>query len=331
MGLSFSFSYSSFNDFIGLKENPLGINWSHNYQSYCSIEPDSTQIKVYYAGGGIGFFNISSTYQRSTSFGDYNELRKEGNTVYLKTQTQTIFKYDFLEANVNTAYLVSITDRKGNQITLNYDSQKRINSVSLYGRSLLFTYYESTNDQFSDLIEKVTETGLNRSIKFEYDSLRNLVKYTDPNGGLTTYTYHDVLTAWHTITEIKMPNENLIKYEYDDNRKIKKQTSTGDNANSTSYTYNLDASTPNVQIQEANQNKTTLNLINPTQAIPYKITTPTGEIVEMKYEDSLHPLKPTYLKNSKGAVTTYQYDNNGNVIETKLPMNVKNISLNIII
>lgn len=330
--LVFAHTYNSYNTTLpealyGVNDNgetyqPLGDGWSHNYHSFLTyVNEGSEQLAlVHWGGGKIDVYRANGSRYVPMSIGIYDEFTKENSDVVIKTKSQMVCRFSAL-TSASVLYLTSITDRNGNQLTINYESgengSKRICSVSDGNRSLNFSYLSGTN-----LVSKVTDP-LGRSIKFGYENNNNtshyqLSSFTDAKNQKTTYIYGSQSKTSKLLTQIQMPKGNCINNTYDSSNRRLTQTDNGKskttvNVNTSYGSYGASASTTsNVTVTRNSSTSTYKYVFNGNNLIT-GINGPMGLSMSSTYGNNLHPELPTSITTNSTNISNIEYDDKGNV------------------
>lgn len=170
--------------------------WTLNWLSYVTDDPTNPGASVsrYISGGGAYFH---SGYQSRT--GQFAAQNNDGSILVLASQSPITYRRQmsdgsveiYAQSNGSTSYprnvfLSQIIDPEGNALTLNYDNQMRLASLTdAAGRQTTFTY-GLTLDPL--LITKITDP-FGRSATLTYDSLLRLSSITDAIGLTSSFTY----------------------------------------------------------------------------------------------------------------------------------------------
>lgn len=176
-GLAFTFTrfYNSPDPYSG----PLGVGWTHSYNSSLTENAGNGMVTIKQGDGGTVAFAPAGagTYKPSTA-GLFDTLQKNGDGSFTLTRKdQTEFHFSAL------GRLVSIVDRNGNTHTLAYDGSGNLRTVTdSAGRVFTFTY-----DGSHRLISVTDPMG--RVVQYAYDAAGNLISCRDALEGLTQYTY----------------------------------------------------------------------------------------------------------------------------------------------
>ena len=361
--LTFAHSYNSYNTtlpsvFYGAKKKnltnvtyqPMGDGWSHSYHSFITVVGhfDSSapsyglQAVVHWGGGQIDIYRSNGSKLVPESNGVYDDFALEGGDAVITTKQQVKYRFSKVDADdaIAVLYLVSITDRNGNTLSIDYEDGveggQRISTVTGEGRSLTFAYRDGT-----DLLSEVSDP-LGRKVSFDYtenplSGKLQLTSFTDAEGNTTTYEYEgwnneynpNVMTS-KLLKRIQLPKGNYIHNEYDNYYRLS-TTESGLNGVPTSRT-NIGIYTsfaPNMYgyswINDSYQESTVtidrggisssyLYILNENN-VPTLIRKPNDDEATIVYEDYNHPELPTTIQQSmNGRYVSYQYDANGNVI-----------------
>ena len=361
--LTFAHSYNSYNTtlpsvFYGAKKSnmtevtyqPIGDGWSHSYHSFITVvgKFDSSapsyglRAIVHWGGGQIEVYRSNGSKLIPESNGVYDDFSLEGGDAIITTKQQV--KYRFSKVNADDAvavlYLVSITDRNGNTLTIDYEDGvnggQRISTVGGEGRSLTFSYLDGT-----DLLAEVSDP-LNRKVTFAYtenplSGKLQLTSFTDAEGNTTTYEYEGWNNEYNPnvmisklLKRIQLPKGNYIQNEYDNYYRLTStesglngvQTSRTDIGIYTSFAPNMyndyswyDDSymESTVTIDRGGKYSYYLYAINENN-VPTRIRKPDENVTTIVYDDYSHPELPTTIQQSDNyRYMSYQYDAKGNV------------------
>lgn len=336
VSLAFSHAYNSYNTtlpdvFYGYREvngidetyRPMGDGWSHNYHTFITMV-DNKAI-VHWGGGSIHVYTSDGSRFVPLSMGIYDEFTMEGYEAVIKTKSQMTYRFSNMGGTgAMVLYLKSITDRNGNQLTLNYENGEngsmRISSVSDGNRKLTFTYRTNSN-----LLASVSDP-LGRTIKFGYKRNPNTDRYqlssfTDAKGQATSYQYGDMTKRSSSLllASIIMPKGNIIENEYDQNCRLtntqatmngvpKAQTSV---SVATSYGTAMSAQSQ-VKVNRGSQTSSFSYTYNANNSMT-NMTGDEGLYVNTTYNSSAHPELPTAVKTNSTNVSNVSYDDRGNI------------------
>ena len=367
--LTFAHTYNSYNTtlpsvFYGAKKKnltdvtyqPMGDGWSHNYHSFITVvgKFDSSapsyglRAIVHWGGGRMDVYRSNGSKLVPESNGVYDDFSREGGDVIITTKQQVKYRFSKVDADdaVAVLYLVSIVDRNGNTLTIDYEDGvnggQRITTVHGEGRSLTFTYLDGT-----DLLSEVTDP-LGRKVTFAYtenpfSSKLQLTSFTDAEGNTTTYEYEAGADMYNSdpnvmssklLTRIQLPKGNYIQNYYGNNYRLT-ETENGINGVPTSKTsiciYTSFAPNMNsnntyneswlgdsymestVIVDRGGTSSSYLYVINENN-VPTRIHKPDDDDAFITYDDYSHPELPTTIRQStNGRYVSFQYDAKGNV------------------
>ena len=185
----------------------LGQKWTSNWITYIQDNPSSPGQQVFrYAAGGGG--EPYAGYNAST--GQFTP--EENNAAVLVRVSADPITYElrfadgskdvFAASGNKTSYprnvfLTQKVDAQGNAVTLDYDGQLRLTSVTdAIGQSSTFQY---GNVAFPLAITSVTDP-FGRQASMTYDSLGRLASITDAIGMTSTFTYEGSGTFINSMT-----------------------------------------------------------------------------------------------------------------------------------
>lgn len=319
---------------ITAAEDRLGNRTEYTYQDSLLVgikDAVGHTITLSYTDGlltkaSASFLNGSFTY----SYDGLRRLRKRidpmGNV--------TLYDYD-LQNHLN-----EITDANGNKTYIVYNSAGMVSrmktditdkSIRYDGDKTVFIDYTAPKNEYSyyrwddkgRVIERVGLCCGSQAI-LEYDEDDNVIKRTDANGGITTYTYDDcgnMLSAtdalgyterytyesnFNQVESYQDKNGNTYRFGYDEKGNL--TSITGPEGFSNAFTYNdrgwqitaTDANN-NVTRTTYNDNGTTASVMDAagyTQSFVYDAY---GNIIS--------------ATDGRGNTTTYQYDANYQIIQ----------------
>lgn len=332
MPLTFTHTYNSLltelpEGYIGVE--PLGKGWTHNYNCYIKevnggldgtneIEP---RVIIYWGDGTMNSFKKVGNNYVAETVGLYATLTKSADGNLYEYITKNKVKYQFSLQPNSFWTLTYIKDRNNNTTSLQWATNAGTVKPFLQwvetpgGRKLNFTYQSGT-----DLIWKVTETGLNREVVFTYtNNNANLSTFKDPDNNITTYLYEAITDVKknHLLKQIQLPKGNIITNTYE-NRKLKTSVMQGQYQTEVTPTYNYNSGNANNFYQtivkttrDVGQTIANTSQMNTLGNIT-SLQNPTAN-VSVSY-DATHLTKPLTISNTTtGLSGGMEYDSNGNV------------------
>ncbi|EPR08089.1 right-handed parallel beta-helix repeat-containing protein [Ruminiclostridium papyrosolvens] len=357
--IAFSRTYNSQND----KASSLGKGWTFSYEgsvkdeeyTYVDFLDGTTKtainsnIKaVTLPDGKMLSFSVNTDGSFTANNSRYTLKKQADGTFILTAKDQSKYLFN------SSGYLVKMQDKNGNAVTLNVDSNGRVQGVTdQVGRHYTVTYENG-------LIKKIIDEASNRTVAYDYTSSR-LTKVTDPMGNPTFYYYDsdgfvtevrdsgnkliEAVTYNHSgenkdkVNNITDVNGNVLTYSYDN---INRRTTITDSKGRTSRQeydifYSITGSTDaegktsvyeyskesgiNKYAEESSvrdRNGNTTKYDRDGKGNITKITNPDQTTKAMTY-DSNNNL--TSEKDESGKYTFYIYDSEGNIVKKVQPLN----------
>lgn len=174
----------------------ISQKWTLNWLSYIQDDPRSAggSVSRYVAGGG----DISYSGYNGTN-GTFTPETRDASVLSRTTTGAIIYKRSLADGSVETysasngattyprlVFLTLFTDRSGNSVSLNYDNQRRLTSLTdATGRSTTFSYGLASNPL---LVTQITDP-FGRSAQLTYDASGRLSQITDILGLTSRFTY----------------------------------------------------------------------------------------------------------------------------------------------
>ena len=174
----------------------LGQKWTLNWLSYVQDDPTQPGASVmrYVSGGGAynygGYNGGTGAFTPETQLGAVL-VRTLGSPITyerrLSNGSKEIYKQsDGAAFYPRRVFLSQVVDPAGNAVTLNYDSQMRLTSISdALGQQTTFAYQNPNN---SLLITGVTDP-FGRTAQINYDAQGRLIQITDAIGMKSQFAY----------------------------------------------------------------------------------------------------------------------------------------------
>ena len=170
--------------------------WTMNWLSYITDDPNNigTNVSRYIAGGGAYYY---TGYQSSS--GQFATQVTDSSILVLTSQSPVTYQRQMPDGSVEvyaqsdgaTSYprnifLSKVIDPQGNALTLTYDAQQRLISLTdAAGRQTSFAYGLSSNPL---LVTAITDP-FGRSATLTYDASGRLSSITDTIGITSSFTY----------------------------------------------------------------------------------------------------------------------------------------------
>jgi len=269
---------------------PWGYGWSGPYSSHLEFNAESGAVTVVQENGATAAFNLEGgkyvpgTWIQAT-------LVKEGENYVFTLPTQEKLKFN------STGQLTEQKDRNSNAVTFTYESGKLTKAKDSAGRELVFAY---TGSQVTSV-----EDPLGRKVKYVYES-SNLASVTLP--GEETARWKFKYDVSHQLTEMTNGRGGVVKTEYDEKQRAKKQTDPAERV--TKFEYGESGGKRTTTITEAN-GSTTFEKFNEAGE-PLEVIRAKGTALERKttdeYNEAYEPVKVT---DALGHSTTYEYNSAG--------------------
>ncbi len=315
----------------------FGPGWSANILASLTINTDNSVTYNMGDGYKAQFTYNGGTYTAPT--GIYLTLVKNTDGSY------TIKRKDNISLNFDASgKLITIKDLNNNTITYNYTGTQLTSITDTVGRTLTITY--DSNGR----IHSLTDPRTNPTI-YTYDpTTGDLATVTDPMGYVTSY-YYD---ANHNLNKVLSPDKIINYLDYDTSGHLLKiKDGLGDTTNLTwDFTGGISTITdPRGKITTFHFNPAFGNCSSVTDALgqqasitcdanynPLTITDPGGHTTTYTYDnwgnmltntDALnHTTTVTYnnlnqpltVTDVNAGITHYQYDTNGNLTQTTDPL-----------
>ena len=175
--------------------------WTLNFLSWVQDNPNAPGASVlrYVAGGG--YVDYSYPYSYSTATGAFTPER-QGQAVLIRIPAtgpvtsyelrmpdgskQVFAKLDGATTTPRRIFMTGIVDAAGNALTLNYDAQLRLASITdATGRNTLFSYGAASSPL---LVTQITDP-FGRHADLTYDAAGRLSAITDVIGITSSFTY----------------------------------------------------------------------------------------------------------------------------------------------
>jgi YD repeat-containing protein len=301
------YGYSEVGDLTSVTD-PAGNTTRYEYSAAHNL------LKVTHPGDPFGSGNAGGTYTYTYDGQDRATSITADNGNYKMTMD-----YRFAENRT------LVTDSKGNTSEYHYDQDEQVTKiVDPYGKAITYTWdargnQTSESDQLGNVTQmqydardnltkviepKPTATAtVNPTTTFTYEPTFNrLTSVTDPEGGLTNYTYD----TKGNLTSMVDASGNKTTFEYDQFGQLVKSVNPKGNATSqdttdgiTTFTYSNDGNL--IGITDPAAKKTTAN---------YGVATTTTSVLGV----------PTSVTDALGRTTDFAYDNLGQITKVTNPL-----------
>ena len=319
----------------------LGKGWRHNYDSSLSLDETTGNVKVVYPDGHtIIFARVSGGNEYTAPKPIFDKLTANADGTYtLVLLNKLTYKYG------TNRKLSSISDTNGNMITLQYDVDGLLDSVTGAGGKILDFSFENGE------LKTITDPA-GRTIIYTYDTDNNLIRVKGTGGGTTQYEYvsqglksiidpngrkfvdneydafgrvviqydEDRNITRFEYNEASMENtctfastESATKYKYDENFFITKKTF----SDNTYEEYTYDQWGNRNSVRDRNGNITTFTFDVRGNKLSETTSAPFNYLTSYTYDanDNL-----TQVSTSGGATTSYEYDSGSNLRRTTLKL-----------
>ncbi len=345
-GLDFVFarSYNSRDP----QDGPLGFGWTHTYNQYLAFRDEKldnvadaadtnnitdsiswfdgtgAEKRVEVSGATAGGLSAGSTF--TIPKGMYFQVTRNAadQVITIREKSGLTYRFQAAAGTVGQkAYLISITDRNNNALTLGYSGNLLASVTDALSKSLTFTYTGNRIEYAQDW------TG--RRFKYEYDANGNLQRVFNPlalagRQNPVVYAYYTDDKRAHMLERVTMPRGNGVRYEYYATNRLFRETRFPAEE-TTTYTYD-DFRRETVTVDP--RGNTFHGFFDPYGNLVKQID-PRGAISEATFDcpnpkgtaptDCPNPYNRLTAKNRLGHVTSFTYDGNGNVISVKAPSN----------
>jgi RHS repeat-associated protein len=287
----------------------IGDTFPYTYMDL--ILPDGGRIHFPRSSPGTDYGDAVYTHQATGSKYDGATIRHDVSCFWLlklKTGEQICFPESFGVSNPRGAAATGMTDRFGNILQLERDTQGNlVRATSPNGRSLQFFY--DTNNR---IIQAVDNIG--RQAAYEYDSVGHMVKATLADGSFEAYTYDG---SGNMMTVQDARGNVMVTNVYDENNRVRKQTYA--DGQTSLFSYSLDTNGRATQVDVTNERGVITRYVFDSTGSPTSITRARGlpEQQTLTFERDANGLLLSRT-DALGRRTSYAYDSNGNLISKTL-------------
>ncbi|MDX1997343.1 MAG: RHS repeat-associated core domain-containing protein [Thermoanaerobaculia bacterium] len=325
---------------------PMGVGWSHSYDSRVVITPCGEVIVTGAAGGGGRFVDDGSNGLRPLK-GYHGTLIANAGDNSFDYYSKDGTKYHYGFARTNEFLLEFIEDPNGNTTRLTYDrsvlEDKLLSVTDPSGRTLAFEY-TSRNFFMSpqqEVVTKVTGPG-GISVEYTYDDNGNLTSAQREGGSRSeTFEYADTTVEFEFRNQLIAVVDNVsgarTAYTYErgpigvqadvkvPSIFVKTMQEPG---GTTTFTFDqaaLDSRGPiELHTSVTDRRGGTTNYTLNKYGSPLQITDPNGNSVTMTWaEDDVVMMSRT---DGNGVTTLYAYDEDGNRTLESLPVSNPGVS-----
>ncbi len=314
--LNFAHFYNSFNQNL----RPMGVGWSHSYNSWIIEEERDSKnyVYIFWGDGAVTEFEQNGSTYKDNS-GAHGTLQKvDDGTNYgfdLTTKDQTKYQFRSIGNDISSKIvLLKLTDYKDYSLTFNYEaSEGRLIDVSDdFDRKLEFDYYPSKG-----LLTGVTEyvgSNAKRSISFEYYDNGLLKSYENPLNQKTTYTYYETDDFKNNLLEsITYPKGNNVEIDYDAAKKVKEVSLNSGDPALISYNYDSATQETTTTVTDPKGSISQTRHDNLLRSIGQRNGSSQEPWTDIERNDSNNPNLPTKVIDKNGNPTSFQYDSKGNI------------------
>jgi RHS repeat-associated protein len=235
MPLFFSRSYASIKNKEAFFWSYLGDRWRHNHYIRLN-EIDDTHVEIHLQNDQkLDFEKQASEWHLVPEQDIHYQYQQgaEGGHYLLDPDKERVYIFD------DQAWLTHVMDRNGNRHTYLRDDEDRIVEISDgLGRAFVVSYDDPDR---SWRFKEVAIQGTGAKIRFEYDEYDRLIRFTDPEGHVTGYTYDDDRSTGSSLITRVTPGRGNAPYAqvYDtDGGRVQQQIDAYDNATDLVYDIN---------------------------------------------------------------------------------------------
>ncbi len=314
--ISISRTYNSLN---AHKQTTIGKGFDLNYGM--RIEAESKYVRVIMP-------NSSRWNFENDGCGGYISLGNKGTLTYENNKYKLV-TIDMTEYGFDTnGYLAYIRDYQGNQLNITTDSNGKVKTITDSSGTLIqFTY---TGNKLTKA-EEVKNGTATQEVSYTYDG-EYLIKAEYPGKLETHYEYTDGRLS--KISNSGENNEGKLKslgISYYTDGSYAGMVKTVENAIGVKSTYTYDFANHTTTVNDSNTKESNIRKIRYTYNDSLAVTK--EEDLNLKIENkqvsevgygntsstNIDPDRPLSSKDQYGNVTSYEYDDNGNLTKTTYP------------
>jgi RHS repeat-associated protein len=288
ISLDFARTYNSLDTSSGV----LGVGWRHVYEARLVINPDGT-VRFFTEDGAQLLFGPDGQGGFTAPMGVLSELAPIGGGYEITRHDQVRYRFD------TAGTLTAIVDRNANELTFSYTAGKLIQITDTVGRTITLGY--DANERLASL-----SGPPNRSVSYTYDPSGRLATVTDASGGVWEYGYD----ASDRLTTITDPNDHvLVTNEYGADGRVSAQTNAVDQRG----TFDWDSATQTSTYTDARGGEWVDDYDG---NVLQSRTDPLGNTTTYGYDANLNLAA---FADPRSNTTTFTYDPAGNLLTRTAP------------
>lgn len=312
-------------------DGPLGYGWTHTFNHYLTFKDTNSNgitssvswvdgtgsEKLIQVNGASAGVLVGATFTPPQGY--YFTTARNGDGTYtIKEKSGLIYTFESVQGTPGQkAKLISISDRNGNKLTLNYSGNNLMSVTDGTGHAISFTYDGASPVNHITQIQDWT----GRSFQYGYtDGNKNLNYYKNPLAVSSSklpisYAYYsagDGTNLDHAMKSYTLPNGNGMTFEYYMNGRVFRHYNTA--GETVMFTYN-DFRNETVTVNERGYER---HFFFDANANPIKIVEENGAVREYTY-DTVNVFNRLKERTPEGYEIQYAYDAQGNVIKVTNP------------
>lgn len=283
----------TYNGFDNFCEGSFGCGWSSNLDSFLWVN-ESGEIDWRLPDGQVYIFVPNGDGSYANEAGVFEEMTDDGDGYLITFPDQTEWAFD------SSGYLVTITERSGNEINFTRDADGLpLSATDPAGRNYTFTLNGNGN------ITAIS--GPTGDLSYAYDG-DSLTSATNLNGDTTTYVY-DGNGRLESITD--PVGNTFVQNTYNENGRLASQV----DATGTTLTLDYDTGSNETVVTDSTGRQYTYQYDDLYR--PIRVTDPNGNEEVFEYDTSYNLLRYT---DETGATTVRTYDERGNMTSKTNPL-----------